>query len=81
MPDEIREHDEQFVEGLVQQLMAHFDCCQVFVSRLEPDGRTLAFSTGRGNFYTRKGMIAEWLENGGVMHLEEVTDEPDDDAT
>lgn len=66
--DEIQEHDEKFVEGIVQQLRRHFCSVQVFVTRLEPDQRTVAFATGDGNWYARFGQVQEWLDNGGSMH-------------
>jgi hypothetical protein len=67
MPDEIQEHDEKHVNGVIDQLLKHFDTVQVFVTRQEPDGQTVAFSPGKGNWYARYGQITEWLENGGSM--------------
>ena len=68
--DEIQEHDEQFVDGIVQQLRRHFDSVQIFVTRLEPDQSTVAFATGEGNWYAIYGQVQEWLDNGGAMHIE-----------
>ncbi len=69
MSDEIKEHDEEFVQGIVTQLLQHFDSVQVFVTRQVPDGQTLAFSPGRGNWYARYGQIVEWVKNGGAMRI------------
>ena len=64
---EMRLHDEGFVDKKVQELMSHFDAAQIFVTRQEPDGRTMAYSTGKGNFYSRWGVIHEWIARGGGM--------------
>lgn len=77
---EIQEHDENYVDQKVKELMTHFDACQVFVTRTEPDGRTMAYSAGRGNFYSRWGMIHEWLARGGGVSdiLPEESTEPEE---
>jgi hypothetical protein len=66
-PDELRQHDEQYVEGIVTELLKHFDTVQIFVTRQEPDAHTVAVSIGRGNWYARYGQVAAWWENGGAM--------------
>ena len=73
--DDIQKHDEELVEGVVSQLMQHFDTVQVFVTRVEPSGETIGFGPGRGNWYARYGQVHEWLENGGAMHLTERDEE------
>jgi hypothetical protein len=73
---EIQEHDEEFVDRKLQEIMQFYDAAQVFVTRQEPDGRTMAYSTGKGNFYARWGLIHEWVSRGGGM--EDVpTEEPE----
>ncbi len=79
MPDEIQKYDEEYADGIVKQLLRHFDSAQLFLTRLEPDGRTLAFSPGSGNWYTRFGQVQEWLNNGGAMHVSEHDDTDSDD--
>jgi hypothetical protein len=76
--DEIQQADEEYVEGVIRQLRMRFDAVQVFVTRDEPDQKTLAFSTGAGNWYARYGQVVEWLENGGEMHITEVDEEEDE---
>lgn len=75
--EEIQEHDEACVDQKVTELLKHFDACQVFVTRQEPDGRTMAYSAGRGNFYARFGLVHEWLSRGGgVSDVVPDEDEP-----
>lgn len=68
--DEIQEHDEKLVTEVIQQLRRHFDTVEIFVTRDEPEGKTLAFADGAGNWYARFGQVQEWLDNGGAMHIE-----------
>jgi hypothetical protein len=77
--DEIRQHDEQYVNGIAADLMRHFDSVQIFVTRQEPCKNTLAFSIGSGNWYARFGQVQEWLNNGGAMHLTKSEDDDDGD--
>ena len=74
MPDEIREHDQDFCERIAGQLQQHFDSVQIFVSRQEPDGKTMGYTTGRGNWYARLGQVTYWLD-GIEPHND---DEPSD---
>ena len=64
--EEIQRHDEQFVEEYLKKLMFRFDAVQIFVTRQEPDGRTMGYATGNGNFYSRWGVVNEWISRGGV---------------
>lgn len=75
---EIQEHDEAFVDKKVQELMGHFDAVQVFVTRQEPDGRTMAYSAGRGNFYSRWGVVHRWLSDGDNVTIEAPDDGPEE---
>ncbi len=79
MSDEFQQHDEEFVDGIVAQLLKHFDSVQVFVTRQEPNGQTLAFSPGRGNWYARYGQIVEWVKNGGAMRISGQGESEDDE--
>lgn len=73
---EMQDHDEKYVDAKVTELLKYFDACQVFVTRQEPDGRTMAYSAGRGNFYSRWGVVHRWLSDGDSVVLES----PDDGA-
>ena len=75
MPDEIEEHDQQFIKDILSQLRRHYPTAQVFITREEPGGETLAYSTGYGNWYARFGQVTEWLNNGGAMRLIEPSEE------
>ncbi len=77
MPDEIRDHDEKTVNLALDGLMHHFDSAMVFVTR--QDGTlTVAGAFGRGNWYSRYGIVQEWLDNGGSLDLNR---EPEDEPT
>ncbi len=75
--EEIQKVDEKYVDEITQKLYHQFDAVQVFVTRQEPDGRTMAYSTGRGNFYARWGMIHEWCSRGGGVEDAGLPDEPE----
>jgi len=63
--EEVQKMDEKFVEAALDKLMFRFDAVQIFVTRQEPDQRTMGFCTGKGNFYSRWGVVNEWLSRGG----------------
>lgn len=50
------------VDKFVHQLAEHFDAVQINVSFVLPDGHTQRISRGSGNWYARKGMTQEFLE-------------------
>lgn len=62
MPDEFREHDQKHAEAMATELHRHFDTVQIFVSRCEPDGKTIGYTTGRGNWYARRGQVGYWFD-------------------
>ncbi len=76
--DEIQKDDEVFVDEIVKKLHHRFDAIQVFVTRQEPDGRTMAYSAGRGNFYSRWGVIHEWCSRGGGVSDVEPEEGPEE---
>jgi len=78
--EEIQKNDENHVDKLTQELCRHYDAVQVFVTRQEPDGRTMAYSTGKGNFYSRWGLVHEWLSRGGGMEDVGPSEEPEQDG-
>jgi hypothetical protein len=68
MPDEFREHDESIVNKALDQLLMHFDSATVFVTRHEGEN-TVGGAFGRGNWYSRYGIVQEWIDNGGRLDL------------
>jgi hypothetical protein len=70
MPDEIRDHDQKIVNKALDQLLLHFDSAEVFVTRLDGE-KTVAGAFGRGNWYARYGVVAEWVDNGGGLDVGE----------
>lgn len=76
--EDIQKEDESRVDEAVKKLMHSFDAVQVFVTRCEPDGRTMAYSAGRGNFYARSGLIQEWCSRGADIACECPPEDPDE---
>lgn len=70
MPDESQLHDRAIVDKAVSALMVHFDAVHIFVTRHEADS-TMSYAAGKGNWYSRIGMINEWLDSPTVSELEE----------
>jgi hypothetical protein len=66
MPDEIRSNDVAAVNKALDQLMLHFDSATVFVTR-QDGSKTVGGAWGRGNWYSRYGIVSEWCENGGGL--------------
>ncbi len=64
--EQIERLDTLYVEETLNKLMCRFDAVQIFVTRQEPDGRTMGYATGKGNFYSRVGVVNEWVSRGGV---------------
>lgn len=75
---EFQEHDEKVVDQKVTELLRFFDAAQIFVTRQEPDGRTMAYSAGRGNFYSRWGLIHEWCAQGANISESPLEEEPEE---
>lgn len=76
---ELQDHDESFVNQKIEELMRHFDAVQIFVTRQEPGDRTMAYSSGRGNFYSRWGLVNEWLSRGVEVDTVEAEEDEDGD--
>lgn len=74
MPDEIQAHDEAVVDRALSDLLKHFDAAEVFVVRQDGD-KTVGGAFGRGNWYSRYGIVTEWFENGGCLDLAEREDD------
>lgn len=71
--DEFRKHGEGIIDKSINELMVHFDAVQIFVTR--QDGETSMFAgRGKGNYYSRLGMIHAWLE------VPEDSEDDDEDA-
>jgi hypothetical protein len=66
---EMAAHDQKFVEEHLDKLICRFDAVQIFVTRQEPDGRTMGYATGKGNFYSRWGVVNEWISRGGTEEV------------
>lgn len=74
--EEFQTHGEGIVDKAVNELMAHFDAVQVFVTRQDGEA-TMYCGRGKGNWYARLGMVQTWLESPTVSENE--LDEEDDD--
>ncbi len=77
MPDEFQEQDEAVVNKALDILSSRFEAAQVFICHQEGD-KTIGGSFGRGNWYSRYGIVTEWFENGGFLDVGggEEEDEP-----
>lgn len=58
------DHDLEIVREAIDRLMEHFDSVQIFATRYESDndGNTVSVKMGSGNWFSRYGVIHEWLE-------------------
>jgi hypothetical protein len=56
------EEVEKLLKSHVQRLSEHFENVQIFVARMH-EGRTQAFEEGSGNYWARKGQVADWVDN------------------
>lgn len=60
--DEMNRDHERLVEA-IQPLMEHFDAVQIFSTRYDPEsGQTYTYSTGKGNWNSRKGTVGDWVK-------------------
>ncbi len=78
--DEIFGNDDESVDKALQQLMLHFDAVQIFATRHETargGQRTIGISRGKGNYFSRMGMVEHWMATG--VEEEESLDEEGDD--
>lgn len=58
--------DVKRIQDALDALSEHYDTVQIFATRHEAgslDG-TLNFQRGVGNWYARRGQVADWLEFG-----------------
>lgn len=54
--------DPALIAEAIAKLVAHFDSVQIFASRhRKGDNKTEHVTGGYGNWYSRYGQIAEWL--------------------
>jgi len=65
--------DREIVDKAVKGLMVHFDAVQVFVTRHEA-GSTMGYTNGEGNWYSRFGMVEEWMNKPTVSEPDEEED-------
>jgi hypothetical protein len=63
-PDEEKIRDDMIdrVEVALDILYEHCDSVQIFVTKLFDDGNTGSYTSGKGNWYARKGQVREWVE-------------------
>jgi len=55
------EKDFEMVKKATTSLGEHFDSVQIFVTRYSSQDRTLNGSWGEGNWFSRYGLVREWL--------------------
>jgi hypothetical protein len=59
----------------VNQLAEHFSSIQIIATRLEPDGDTVKFQRGSGDWYARRGAAEYWLDQNQPARIEDSEDE------
>ena len=60
MDDMSPEQQESVVQQHVHQLMEHFECVQILVSTMTPEGTVNVF-LGAGNWSARQGMAHDFI--------------------
>jgi hypothetical protein len=68
---------QKFLHKFVSQLAEHFDCVQILVSSVEPDGGTVSHFNGSGNWYARRAMCQEFIETDQAKTMAQITKEVD----
>lgn len=61
IPDD-QSADEKVINQAMDELIEQFDTVQIFITRHDGDG-TVARIRGRGNYYARRGIVQDWLED------------------
>lgn len=56
------EQEKEMLDKMMVILEEHFDCIQILVSKLRPDGGTESHFRGSGNWYARQGMAYEFID-------------------
>lgn len=56
------EQDGELIRSTVSKLSEHWECVEVLVSRLKPNGGTESRYLGSGNYYARKEMCRDFVE-------------------
>ena len=52
----------ELIRSAVSVLSEHFGAVQIVASELLPDGRTLGYRLGSGDFYARRALCQEFVE-------------------
>lgn len=73
MSDQQDKADNDRVDSALTSLMMTFDSAMVFVCRHEGDG-TVAIVRGRGNAFSRYGLVAAWMD-GTLTEVDKEEDE------
>lgn len=67
--DESIKEAEAIIDAELMRLVEHFDAIQILCTRIESDltgkakSTTRFFQRGTGNWYARRGMVQEFLED------------------
>lgn len=57
-----KEEAERFLDRHLEELAEHFEAVQILVTDSDKDG-TLYIARGKGNFYARKGLAQQFIDN------------------
>ena len=61
-------NSESIINRCLHELGEEYEAVQIFATRTE-NGNTLIVSKGTGNFYTRLGMVHDFIENDKNSNL------------
>ncbi len=56
-----KQEDLDMVKASCEKLGEHFDSVQIFATRYDGETGTVNVQWGSGNWFARKGQIADWL--------------------
>jgi hypothetical protein len=81
-PDDALDPDVQRVQDTLDLLSEHFDSVQIFVTRFDTsaesdDGEegTISVARGTGNWFSRFGVVRDWIVKSEEKMREDVRDE------
>ena len=68
------------VDQFAERLMEHVDSCRIFITkRNQADDSTTTYVKGRGDYYSTRGFIEQWLNQERAKERREAELEVDND--
>jgi hypothetical protein len=63
------EEGQKILDSAITQLSEHFDAIQIVACYMSPDGNTIGFKSGSGNWFARVGMCQEFVETDQAITI------------